>query len=223
MIYGNPNLKPETSINEEISFVYNHISGFNSTLTLFNTDLKNKLTSYSTGTVDPLTNANLYVYDNVGKANIKGAEFTAHIPLLKRVNLDLTYTYQHSKRKTDEDQSASGLSLKGYPLDNTPKHSTSAKLNWNMSDALAVYTRIHYQGKQIWANQRNGDNTNIARYRSAYNTVDLGMNYQFSKNLLVNLAILNIGNERSDEINTNGGNWVREDGRRYWANLNVSF
>ncbi len=223
VIYGNPDLKPETSVNEEISFMYNHISGFNTTLTLFNTDFKNKLTSYATGLTDPFTGANLYVYDNVGKANIKGVELSSHIPLAERLTLDLTYTYQHSKRKTDEDVSASNQSLKGLPLENTPKHSGSAKLTWAATDKLDLYSRLRYQGKQIWANQRNGDSKNIARYRSAYSTVDFGVNYQLNKNLLLNFAVLNIGNERSDAINTDGGNWLREDGRRYWANMTVSF
>lgn len=223
VIYGNPNLKPETSVNEEVGIAYENDSGLNLSAVLFNTDFKNKLTSYATGSRDPITGANLYIYDNVGKANIKGAEFSAHIPLHSRWDLDLTYTFQHSKRKTDEDRSSSGVSLKGYPLENTPKHSASAKLNWAATDKLSAYTRVHYQGKQIWANQRNGDNKNAARYRSAYTTVDLGANYQVNKNLSLNVAVMNIGNERSDKIDTNGGNWAVEEGRRYWANINFSF
>ncbi|MGF7453315.1 TonB-dependent receptor domain-containing protein [Pasteurella bettyae] len=223
VIYGNPNINPETSVNEEVGVTYVHKSGFNANLTVFNTDFKNKLTSYSTGTRDPITGANLYVYDNVGKANIKGVELSSHIPLMKQLGLDLSYTYQHSKRESDEDLSASGLSLRGLPLDYTPKHSGSAKLTWTVNDNLDVYTRLHYQGKQIWANPRNGDNKNIARERSGFSTVDLGANYQISKNVLLNLAVLNLGNERLDVIDTNGGNWAREDGRRYWANMTVSF
>lgn len=223
VIYGNPNLKPETSLNEEVAFAYNHSSGFGTTLTLFNTDFKNKLTSYATGTIDPLSGANLYIYNNVGKAYIRGVELASHIPLHEKLALDLTYTYQHSKRKTDEDISASGQSLKGLPLENTPKHSGSVKLTWEATEHVDLYSRFHYQGKQIWANQRNGDSNNVARYRSAYSTVDFGANYQINKNVLLNFAILNIGNERSDAIDTNGGNWAREEGRRYWLNTTVSF
>lgn len=223
VIYGNPNLKPETSLNEEVGFAYEHDSGFNLNAVFFNTDFKNKLTSYATGEKDPITGANLYIYNNVGKANIKGVELSSHIPLHEHWDLDLSYTFQHSKRKTDEDQSASGVSLKGYPLENTPKHSATAKLTWNATDKLSAYTRVHYQGKQIWANQRNGDNKNVARYRSAYTAVDLGANYQVNKNLSLNFAVLNLGNERSDAIDTNGGNWSVEEGRRYWANVNLSF
>lgn len=49
------------------------------------------------------------------------------------------------------------------------------------------------------------------------------MTYQLLKNTKLNLAVLNIANEKGPKIDTNGGNWDVEDGRRYWANVNVSF
>ena len=223
VIYGNPNLKPETSVNEEVSVVYNHDSGANATVTLFNTEFKNKLTSHYTGNPDPLTGAKLYKYSNVGRANIKGVEVSSHIPFDEHWNVDLSYTYQHSKRKSDEDISASGVSLRGLPLDNTPKHSASGKLNWIVNDRLSAYTRVAYKGKQIWANPRNGDNRNAYRTRGGYTTVDLGTIYKVNPNVSLNFAVLNIGNEIGERVNTNGGSWTVEDGRRFWTNLNITF
>ena len=223
VIYGNPNLKPETSVNEEVSVVYNHDSGANATVTLFNTEFKNKLTSHYTGNPDPLTGAKLYKYSNVGRANIKGVEVSSHIPFDEHWNVDLSYTYQHSKRKSDEDISASGVSLRGLPLDNTPKHSASGKLNWIVNDRLSAYTRVAYKGKQIWANPRNGDNRNAYRTRGGYTTVDLGTTYKVNPNVSLNFAVLNIGNEIGERVDTNGGSWTVEDGRRFWTNLNITF
>ena len=222
VIYGNPNLKPETSVNEELSLVYTR-DDWNATFTLFNTDFKNKLTSHNTGTIDPLTNVRLYQYSNVGRANIKGAEMSAHLAFNERWAMDLAYTYQHSKRKSDEDISASGVSLRGLPLDNTPKHSASAKLSWTPNETFSAYTRVAYKGKQIWANPRNGDNRNAYRTRPGYTTVDVGSTIQVNKHLSFNLAVLNIGNEIGDRVDTNGGSWTVEDGRRFWANMNLSF
>mgnify|MGYP000056184102 FL=1 len=223
VIYGNPNLKPETSVNEEVSVVYNHDNGANATVTLFNTEFKNKLTSHYTGNPDPLTGAKLYKYSNVGRANIKGVEVSSHIPFDEHWNVDLSYTYQHSKRKSDEDISASGVSLRGLPLDNTPKHSASGKLNWIVNDRLSAYTRVAYKGKQIWANPRNGDNRNAYRTRGGYTTVDLGTTYKVNPNVSLNFAVLNIGNEIGERVDTNGGSWTVEDGRRFWTNLNITF
>ena len=223
VIYGNKNLKPETSVNEEIALVYTNNNGYNASITLFNTDFKNKLTSHYTGLTDPVMKAKLYEYANVGRANIKGTEIATHIPFNEHWNVDMSYTYQHSKRQSDEDISASKMSLRGLPLDNTPKHAASAKLNWQMNDALSAYTRIAYKGKQIWANPRNGDSKNHYRTRAAYTTVDLGTTYKFNPNVSLSLAVLNIGNEIGERVNTNGGSWTVEEGRRFWTNLNVTF
>ena len=223
VIYGNKDLKPETSVNEEIALVYTNNNGYNASITLFNTDFKNKLTSHYTGLTDPVMKAKLYEYANVGRANIKGTEIATHIPFNEHWNVDMSYTYQHSKRQSDEDISASKMSLRGLPLDNTPKHAASAKLNWQMNDALSAYTRIAYKGKQIWANPRNGDSKNHYRTRAAYTTVDLGTTYKFNPNVSLSLAVLNIGNEIGERVNTNGGSWTVEEGRRFWTNLNVTF
>ena len=222
VIYGNKDLKPETSVNEEIGIAYDHESGFSSSLTLFNTDFKNKLTSYSIGEKDPIDPIrNLYIYDNVGKANIKGVEFASKIPLIKDVNLSLNYTYTDSERKSDDERIKSGESLRGYPLDKTPKHSANAKLDWNYSENLQLYTRARYEGEQVWAAQRNSHTA--PRYRDAYTTLDVGLTYDLLKNTQLSFAILNIGNEKGPEINEKGGNWDIEDGRRYWANAKISF
>ncbi|MDD9341802.1 MAG: TonB-dependent receptor [Providencia heimbachae] len=222
IIYGNPDLKPEKSLSEEISIAYNHESGFNASLTFFNTDFKNKLTSYDTGKPDPAnSDLALYTYDNVGKANIKGVEVATGIPIAKDWNLSMNYTYTDSERQSDDETLKNKESLKGYPLDKTPKHMAHAKLDWHYNEDLNLYTRMQYEGKQIWAAQRNSHDS--ARYRDAYTTMDVGATYQLLKNTKLNLAVLNIGNEKGPKIDEEGGNWDVEDGRRYWANVNVSF
>ncbi|OBW95313.1 TonB-dependent receptor domain-containing protein [Gallibacterium salpingitidis] len=224
VIYGNADLKPETSVNQEIGVEYNGVNGLRASMTLFNTDFKNKLISYQlAGKTDPVTGGNLFTYDNVGKANIKGVELAAFIPLHKAWNLELNYTYQNSKRKEDKLPDAK-FSYDGYPLANTPKHSANAKLNWQMNEQWDSYLRYNYVGKRIWADQRTGYSKGPARYADAYSTVDFGLNYQFSKDVLFSFAVLNIGNTRGETIDAdNGGNWSVVDGRRYWANMTVSF
>ncbi|OBW93921.1 iron-regulated outer membrane virulence protein [Gallibacterium genomosp. 3] len=224
VIYGNPDLKPETSVNQEIGIEYSGANGLKTSLTLFNTDFKNKLISYQLkGQTDPVTGGNLFTYDNVGRANIKGIEFSSFIPFNPAWNLELNYTYQHSKRKEDKLPNAQ-FSYDGYPLANTPKHSANAKLNWQIDDQWDSYLRYNYVGKRIWADQRTGYSKGPARYADAYSTVDVGINYQFSKDVLFSFAVLNVGNTRGEAIDAdNGGNWSVVDGRRYWANMTVSF
>ncbi|MGO1767282.1 MAG: TonB-dependent receptor domain-containing protein, partial [Advenella sp.] len=223
IIYGNPDLKPETSTSQEIGFEYRDPVGYHASVTLFNTDFRDKLTSYSTGDTDPRSGLNNYVYANVGKANIKGIELSAGMPLATGLKLQLNYTYLDSKRKSDDETYTSGQSLKGQPLEMTPRHSASAKLSWQANDKLDLYAKASYTGKQAWANQRNGfGGQGGTRYRSGFVTGDLGGNYQINKNLAVGFAVLNIGNQRMYGIDT-AGNWAIEDGRRYWLNLNMTY
>lgn len=220
IMYGNRDLKPETSVTEELGIAYDHESGFSASATLFNTEFKNKLTSYQVaGQTDPLTGLNMFIYDNVGKANIRGVEMASRIPVAEKWNLNLNYTFTDSERKSD-DEKLNGKSLKGQPLEMTPRHMANARLDWQYRPDMNFYTQANYTGKQVWAAQRNG--AKQPRERSGITTLDLGMTYQVMPNALLNLAVLNIANEKGDDIDTNG-NWQIDEGRRYWANLKLNF
>ncbi|OBU02114.1 TonB-dependent receptor domain-containing protein [Morganella psychrotolerans] len=220
IMYGNRDLKPETSVTEELGIAYDHESGFSASATLFNTEFKNKLTSYQVaGETDPLTGLNMFIYDNVGKANIRGIEMATRIPVAQDWNLSMNYTFTDSERKSD-DEKLNGQSLKGQPLEMTPRHAANANLDWQFRPDINFYTRANYTGKQIWAAQRNG--AKQPRERSGITTMDLGMTYKVMPNALLNLAVLNIANEKGDDIDVNG-NWQIDEGRRYWANLKINF
>ncbi|HDF2328003.1 TPA: TonB-dependent receptor [Morganella morganii] len=220
IMYGNRDLKPETSVTEELGIAYDHESGFSASATLFNTEFKNKLTSYQVaGQTDPLTGLNMFIYDNVGKANIRGVEMASRIPVAEKWNLNLNYTFTDSERKSD-DEKLNGKSLKGQPLEMTPRHMANARLDWQYRPDMNFYTQANYTGKQVWAAQRNG--AKQSRERSGITTLDLGMTYQVMPNALLNFAVLNIANEKGDDIDTNG-NWQIDEGRRYWANLKLNF
>lgn len=220
IMYGNRDLKPETSVTEELGIAYDHESGFSASATLFNTEFKNKLTSYQVaGQTDPLTGLNMFIYDNVGKANIRGVEMASRIPVAEKWNLNLNYTFTDSERKSD-DEKLNGKSLKGQPLEMTPRHMANARLDWQYRPDMNFYTQANYTGKQVWAAQRNG--AKQPRERSGITTLDLGMTYQVMPNALLNFAVLNIANEKGDDIDTNG-NWQIDEGRRYWANLKLNF
>lgn len=220
IMYGNRDLKPETSVTEELGIAYDHESGFSASATLFNTEFKNKLTSYQVaGQTDPLTGLNMFIYDNVGKANIRGVEMASRIPVAEKWNLNLNYTFTDSERKSD-DEKLNGKSLKGQPLEMTPRHMANARLDWQYRPDMNFYTQANYTGKQVWAAQRNG--AKQPRERSGITTLDLGMTYQVMPNALLNFAVLNIANEKGDDIETNG-NWQIDEGRQYWANLKLNF
>lgn len=220
IMYGNRDLKPETSVTEEFAITYKGNNGYAASATIFNTDFKNKLTNYDIKVKDPVTELNTFIYDNVGKANIRGIELAASATFTEKWKLTTNYTFTDSRRMSD-DEKLNGKSLKGYPLERTPRHAANAKLEWDIINTLTLYTSANYTGKQIWAAQRNG--ARQPRIRKGLTTMDIGMNYQILPNALLNLAVLNITNEKSEAINKVDGNWQVDEGRRYWANVRLSF
>lgn len=220
IMYGNRDLKPETSVSEELSIIYDGEQGYTASATIFNTNFKNKLTSYDVNMKDPHTGLNTFVYDNVGKANIRGVELAGTAALSEDWKLTTNYTFTDSRRLSD-DEKLGGKSLRGYPLERTPRHAANAKLEWGVNQDLALYTQANYTGKQIWAAQRN--EAKKPRMRKGMTTMDIGMNYQILPNALFNFSVMNFTDRKSEEINKVDGNWQVDEGRRYWANVRLSF
>ncbi|MFC7093040.1 TonB-dependent receptor domain-containing protein [Jeongeupia naejangsanensis] len=224
---GNPDLEPETSVTEEIGIRYDAPNGTNASLTLYNNDFKNKVVSYDTGVPDPYNpKLTSYIYDNVDKVNIKGVELGGALPFAKDWKVSGNYTYTKSERQGGGEPAFDGGSLDGRPLDKTPEHMANLRLDWTPLEKLTTFARITYTGTQYWAAFRNGA-MNV-RKADAYTTGDIGATYTFSKNLSLNLSVLNVTDE-IDPVDDRGrydgldGNWMVQEGRRYWASLNASF
>ena len=78
MLVGNPDLKPETSVSEEIGLLWNGHQGFNAGVTLFNTDFKNKISEVRrcTSKSDPACTLNGYSYDFISdRVNVRQGEY----------------------------------------------------------------------------------------------------------------------------------------------------
>ncbi|EIG5058806.1 TonB-dependent receptor [Escherichia coli] len=73
----------------------------------------------------------------------------------------------------------------------------------------------------MWAAQRNG--AKVPRVRNGFTSMDIGLNYQILPDMLINFAVLNVTDRKSEDIDTIDGNWQVDEGRRYWANVRVSF
>ncbi|AOY02418.1 TonB-dependent receptor domain-containing protein [Jeongeupia sp. USM3] len=224
---GNPDLEPETSVTEEIGIRYDAPNGTNASLTLFNNDFKNKVVSYDTGVPDPFNRAlTIYKYDNIDKVNIRGAELGGAMPFAKDWKVSANYTYTKSEREGGGEPAFDGGSLDGRPLDKTPEHMANLRLDWTPIEKLATFARVTYTGKQYWAAFRNGA-MNV-READAYATADLGASYTFNKHLTANFTVLNITDEIEpvdDRTRTGGldGNWMVQEGRRYWLSVTASF
>ncbi|WDD94334.1 TonB-dependent receptor [Burkholderia sp. FERM BP-3421] len=219
---GNPALKPETSLTEELGVRYDSGES-HASLTLFNNLFKNKVVSYDTGVADSRSpGRNIYVYDNVDRVKLYGLELGAGTRVAKQFRISGTYTLTQSRREGSGERAFNGGSLNGYPLDKTPRHKFNVELGWTPTPQLDLYADINYIGNEYWAAFRNG--AQGVRERPSTTTFDLGGRYRISKHFSLNVALLNVTNRMvpvDDRSRASGlsGNWLVDQGRRVAVSL----
>ncbi|MFW1951182.1 ligand-gated channel protein [Acinetobacter beijerinckii] len=216
VIVGNPDLKPEKSVNYEVSFNWDDLDSLTAGLTLFNSAFKDKITEVRTcqGASGSLSCDWLgekfdfvSLRENVDKANMRGAEATFGWKVLPNVNLSANYTFTDTEQK-------SGMN-KGKPLNEMPKHMFNTTGDWEINDQLSSWGRINYRSKTSDYLSR----TAMAKGKPAYTMVDVGLNYKPTRNIAVAAGIYNLFDK---EINKATYNYVL-DGRRYNLGVTYSF
>ncbi|QOW22770.1 TonB-dependent receptor domain-containing protein [Novilysobacter avium] len=244
-LIGTPTLKPETSATTELGVYYAADNGFSSSLTVFNNDFSDKIAS---GT--PVANcafglsqaaynaadfsgsscvdvgwfprsATLGQTVNIDKAVTRGAEFAMQVPLAEAWKLQLNYT------RTDSEQKSG--SANGTPLTNTPRNLLNGSVNWQATDALALYLRGEYRSARYRGAGAAQDQ--LGDYKS-YSQFHLGGRYRVSDAISLNAAVYNLfdkdfvdylpydDNGTVAYANTRS---TSEAGRRLWLSVNVDF
>ncbi len=221
VIFGNPSLKPEKSMNTEISFLWsNDDKDINAGMTLFNSDFKNKITEFGICDNDPeislpaCSNMPKYsTYDfarsrtNVDKATMRGVEATFDWMITQDLKFNSNYTYTQSKQKSGE--------FKGKPLNQMPKHMVNIGLDWNYNEQLNYWSKMNFRSKTSEYFSR----TSMKQGTPSYTFVDAGVSYQPNKNVQLIGGIYNIFDKKirySDYGTT-------LDGRRYNIGMTYKF
>lgn len=216
VIVGNPNLKPEKSVNYEMSFNWDNLDNLTAGLTLFNSEFKDKITEIRTcqgasGSMgcDWLGEKFDFVSlrENVDKANMRGAEATFGWKVLPNVNLSANYTFTDTEQKSGAN--------KGKPLNEMPKHMFNTTADWEINDQFSSWGRVNYRSKTSDYLSR----TAMAKGKPAYTMVDVGVNYKPTQNIAVAAGIYNLFDK---EIDTATYNYVL-DGRCYNLGVTYSF
>ncbi len=222
VIFGNPDLKPEKSVNTELSVLWsNDAKDINAGLTVFNSDFKDKITEYGicdndakvglpscTGMGDKY---NQYDFArsrmNVDKATMRGVEATFDWQITEDFKVDTNYTYTHSEQKSGQ--------YKGKALNQMPKHMFNVGADWNYNEKLNYWTKLNFRSKTSEYLSR----TNMADATPSYTFVDLGLSYKPNKHLQVVGGIYNIFDKRVEY----GHYGTTLDGRRYNVGLTYKF
>lgn len=199
---GNPDLKPETSTNYELSALWSNRNNLSAGATVFYNDFKDKL---STVTTDQFFGPYIIMERvNVDKAVIQGAELNGRWDITSALALKANYTYTDSEQK-------SGANA-GAPLALTPKHKANVRTDWTLSDKTQLWAAVNYYGEEY-------GNTITDESSPGYTTADFGGSYELNKNVSFNAALYNLTDKRLDDETYGTVNY----GRTLWASTTLRF
>ncbi|MBV2209076.1 MAG: TonB-dependent receptor [Thermomonas sp.] len=195
---GNPDLKPETSVNSELALYWvaaDDAHNFN--ITVFRNDFNDKiargesnLNCTQTGGVRPCANLGDYAQlgyttyaqnINIDKVLIQGVEVAGQWGITNALALRANYTY------TDSEQ-LSGAQ-KGLPLTNSARHMANASLNWALTEAFNLQIIGEARSKRY-----RGLINNARSDYKGYSVLHLGAQYRFNETLSVSARINNLLN-----------------------------
>lgn len=200
VIVGNPDLKPEKSINYELSLQWDNLSTLSAGLTLFNSEFKDKITEIRTcqsksgeGKCPWLgTNYDFVSQrENVDKANMRGVETELSWTISPDVRLNSNYTYTHTEQK-------SGVN-KGKPLNEMPKHMFNSTLDWDINDQWSTWSRLNVRSKTSDYLSR----VSMAKGKPAYSMIDMGMNFKATPSFQLGAGIYNLFDKKIDYTSYN--------------------
>lgn len=235
--FGNPDLKPETSISSELAAYWQHPAGHNFNATIFHNIFEDKISSQPCGGTSGLICSNTGEYFDLGYTNtnrttnideviIQGLELAGKWQVLDSVSLGANYTYTDSEQK-------SGVN-KGQPYGNAAKHMANATLDWRATDAINMFLTTEYRGDRF---RQMDTTTNQAIYYKDSTVFHLGGSYKINDIFTLNARINNLLDEDFTSYKTN---FVKEDdgnytpnylddynnkykSRSYWLSLNTKF
>lgn len=236
-MFGNPDLKPETSRNTEVAVYWDHPRRHNFNATLFMNDFKDKISSQpcggpgdpacnSTGDYAGLGYANSSKTVNIDEAEIKGLELAGRWQIMDAWALRGNYTYTDSEQKSG--------SQKGRPLMQSAKHMFNATLDWQALPNLDVFLTLESRSKRY---RGSVDANGNLLYFKDYDVLHLGASLKVNKHITINGRINNLldkdftgytwapctgsgcTNGYSAQYDYNN----KDKGRNLWVSVNAAF
>ncbi|MFT3721849.1 FepA family TonB-dependent siderophore receptor [Pseudorhodoferax sp.] len=237
-VRGNPALKPEISVNQEIGVAWDGRRGWNASLAYFRNDYKNRIIAEALSGFDvdhPID----FEWRNSGKALVHGLEGSFSVPLLGpngnqlRLLNNLTWMFKNINKDT------------GQPLSVIPKYTLNSTLDWRATDRFSMqltstlYGRRKPRTMSYHGYRMVGD---ALRQRGSYVLLGLSGTYEINKTLRLGLGVSNLfdrqikraarlaagnvasGDPDSRVISTGAGALTyNEPGRAYYLTLTASF
>lgn len=199
---GNPDLKPETSTNYELSAAWSNRNNLSAGATVFHNVFDDKLSTENTA-----RRWNGYIVQdriNVDKATITGAELNGRWDITRAFALKGNYTYTDSEQKSGSNA--------GAPLSLTPEHKANVSADWTLSEKAQAWASVNYYGRE-YGTTLSGDPA------PAYTTADVGGSYDLTKAVTLKAAVYNLADKRLDDETYGTVNY----GRTFWVGTTLRF
>ncbi|WP_413557403.1 TonB-dependent receptor domain-containing protein [Bdellovibrio sp. HCB209] len=195
---GNPDLKPESSVNYEIGTTWTK-ERWTFNATIFQSELKDMITTYFT----TIGGTRYRLLHNVDEARTRGIELGGKVELSRFVTLGSNLTMTEARN----------LSL-DTSLSTIPDYVANLKIDWSATEKLSTYAVASLTGN------RTIEGTSGSIHTDPYTIINLGAAYKLPTWLLerstISGGIENIANTLlSDEYG------YGEPGRRYFVKLNI--
>lgn len=229
---GNPDLKPETSINYELGLVFDN-DYVDFSVTGFRNNFSNKITSQKVtsgeafsaycGNGNSIYSGGCNQLYNADTAYTQGVESTFGIKPIYGVGFDISYVWT--------DTEVTSGTTKGQKLSFIPEHSLNAKLGYAYKD-FSAYLRTEYKAKTPNSSFYDKEYT-YKEYYKDYVVLTLGAQYRINDFVRLNAGIYNllnhsfidfdyVGTQSSSTVYANNYRFIL-DGRRYWLNVTLDF
>ncbi|WP_196591414.1 TonB-dependent receptor domain-containing protein, partial [Pectinatus frisingensis] len=206
-------------------------SDSDTTLTYFHRNSENTMTTM----FNPIWGATWYA--NFGAGEVHGVEFNSKLHW-HRYDLSLAATWQNSLVKQGYTVGAnmSNTAWQGQPLPWTPAWTVNARLDYRFpGDKLSVFGEYNWTDKLPW--YCGGDGGGEMRYYQPLGLFNIGMKYNFDKQLRLIAGVNDIGNKGPKQMmqlnrgnQNNQGNPVTDNtvpypqqGRTFYMTLEYSF
>ncbi|MCL7713079.1 TonB-dependent receptor domain-containing protein [Stenotrophomonas mori] len=242
-MFGNPDLKPETSTSTELAVYWQHPDGHAFNATLFHNAFDDKISSQpcgaglaldctSTGEYAELGYATSSKTVNIDEVVIQGAEVAGRWAISDAFDLRANYTYTDSEQKSG--------ARKGLPLGNSAKHMANATFNWRASERFNLFLSGEARSKRF--NDVSTVTGQPLYYRN-YTVFHLGASFEATEWLTVHARINNLFDRDfttyrtvftdldGDGAYADGGNEVlyfddynnKDKARSFWLSFNARF
>lgn len=224
---GNPDLKPETSKNWEISANYDY-NGWNAGITFFDTHFENKLATSPIGYISGDTSGRYWLERvNLDRARTQGVEANLTIPL---INQAIGPWLQSLKLRNNFTRMIKAEDSLGVMLVTTPKFTSYSSLDWQVNDELGFAFTGKFYGKMLGLGNSADESSRgpiaTARIRNSYAIFDLSGHFKATNNLKFNFGVDNLFDrnpvtEPTSSSSTGSNYYV--PGRTFYASLTASF